>query len=75
MRQKLTLMLCACEFWCGDPYITGEDALDDARQVVSMLSKREISDEETRRTIILISCRMLGNNRNLPPHEDIRRIF
>ena len=74
-RERRTLMLCACEFWCGEPYITGKDALDDALQVAAMLKERGISDEEAEQTIIRVSCRMLSNNRHLPPDEAIRRAF
>ena len=72
-RERMTLMLCACEFWCGDPYISGEDALNDARQVAAMLKGKGIRDKETEYIIIRVVCRMLSDNRHLPPHEAIRR--
>lgn len=74
-RKRRTLMFCACEFWCGDPCITGEDALDDARQVAAMLEERGITDREVEQAIIWVVCRMLSNTRNLPPHEAIQRAF
>ena len=72
-QERRTLMLCACEFWCGDPYISGEDALNDARQVAAMLKEIGISDKETEHMILRVACRMLSNNRHLPPHEAIKR--
>ena len=41
-QERRTLMLCAREFWCGDPYISGKDALEDARQVAAMLKEKTL---------------------------------
>lgn len=72
-QERRVLMLCACEFWCGDPYISGKDALEDARQVAAMLKEKGIADKEVEQTLIRVACRMLSDNRHLPPHEAIRR--
>lgn len=72
-RKRQTLMLCACEFWCGDPYITGEDVLDDARQVASIVKEKKIPSSEVEQVVVWVSCRMLSKNRELSPQEAVRK--
>lgn len=71
--EREALMLSACEFLCGDPYISLEDALADARQVAEMPELRNIPDEEDRLTLLRISCRLLSMDRNLTLDKALKR--
>lgn len=72
-QERRTLMLCACEFWCADPYISGEDALEDARQVVSMMEEKGLFDQEAGQTILRVTCRILSMDRAMSPQEALGR--
>ena len=56
-------------------YISGKDALGDARQVAAMLKEKGIADKEVEQRLIRVACRMMSDNRQFPLHEAIRRAF